>query len=252
MSNTEDKVIAIAAGKQIRESEFNQFVRNMPPQQQQYVQTPEGRHQALAQYANYFLFAKYGEEKEYDQTEEFKGILSGARTELLSQYALTQEVQGITADDQECRKYFEDHKDQFRKGAQASAKHILMDSEEKIGQVKEEIKSGAKSFEEAAKEYSTCPSSSRGGSLGSFGRGQMVPEFDAAVFGAEETGKLIGPVKTQFGYHLIVVDSLNKGEDASYEECSGQIRQQLTNQKQNEKYMALRAEIIEKYGLEFK
>ena len=51
MSNTEDKVIAIAAGKQIRESEFNQFVGNMPPQQQQYVRTPEGRRQALAQYA---------------------------------------------------------------------------------------------------------------------------------------------------------------------------------------------------------
>lgn len=252
MSNTEDRVIAIAAGKQIRESEFNQFVGNMPPQQQQYVRTPEGRHQALAQYANYFLFAKYGEEKEYDQTDEFKNILAGARTELLSQYALTQEVQGIRASEEECKAYFDANKDRFRKGASAAAKHILMDSEDRLEEVKKEIEAGDKTFEEAAKAYSTCPSASKGGSLGSFGRGQMVPEFDAAVFGAEETGKLIGPIKTQFGYHLIVVDSLTQGEEASYEEVKGQILQQLTNQKQNERYMALRAEIIEKYGLEFK
>ena len=252
MSNTEDKVIAIAAGKQIRESEFNQFVGNMPPQQQQYVRTPEGRHQALAQYANYFLFAKYGEEKEYDQTDEFKNILAGARTELLSQYALTQEVQGIRASEEECKEYFDANKDRFRKGASATAKHILMDSEDKLKEVKKEIEAGDKTFEEAAKAYSSCPSSAKGGSLGSFGRGQMVPEFDAAVFGAEETGKLIGPVKTQFGYHLIVVDSVTQGEEASYEEVKGQILQQLTNQKQNERYMARRAEIIEKYGLEFK
>ncbi len=248
----EDRVIAVAAGKQIRESEFHQFVSNMPPQQQQIVATPEGRRQALTQYANYFLFAKYGEEKEYDKTEEFKSILAGARTELLSQYALTQELQGISASEEECRAYFEANKDRFRKGAQANAKHILMDSEEKIREVAEEIQSGQKTFEEAAKEYSTCPSASQGGSLGSFGRGQMVPEFDAAVFGAEETGKLIGPVKTQFGYHLIVVDSLNPGEETAFDDCSSQIRQQLTNQKQNEKYMAVREEIIEKYGLEFK
>jgi len=248
----EDKVIAVAAGKKIKESEFDIFIKNMPPEQQQYARTPEGRRQALAQYANYFLFAKYGEEMEYDKTDEFKTILYGARTELLSQYALTQAIQEIRATPEECRDYFEANKDKFRKGAQASASHILMGSEEEILKVKEEIDAEAITFEDAAKKYSTCPSAARGGNLGTFGRGQMVPEFDQAVFNAAETGKVIGPVKTQFGYHLILVDSLREGDEASFEESGAQISQQLTNQKQNEKYMALRAELIEKYGLEYK
>ena len=79
----------------------------------------------------------------------------------------------------------------------------------------------------------------------------MVPEFDEAVFSAE-VGQLLGPVKTQFGYHLIVVDELSLGEQASYEEVAPQLRQQLTNEKQNQVYMQLRAELISKYGLEFK
>ena len=79
----------------------------------------------------------------------------------------------------------------------------------------------------------------------------MVPEFDEAVFSAQ-TGQLLGPVKTQFGFHLIVVDELSLGEPASYEEAAPQIRQQLTNEKQNQVYMQLRAELISKYGLTFK
>ena len=82
-------------------------------------------------------------------------------------------------------------------------------------QVLEEIESGVKTFEDAAKEYSTCPSKAQGGSLGTFGRGQMVKEFDEAVFTAE-VSKVIGPVKTDFGYHLIRVDELTGGEPVSY------------------------------------
>ena len=247
-----EKVIAVAAGKEITEAEFNQFVQNLQPQQQQYAATPEGRRQALTQYANYFLFARLGEEREYDKKKEFEQILNGARTELLSQYALTQEIQGITASEEECRAYYEAHQDQFRKDASAKAKHILMDDEDKINEVRDEIARGEKTFEEAAAAYSTCPSKARGGDLGAFGPGQMVKEFDQAVFGAEETGKVIGPVKTQFGYHLIRVDELSKGRAAAYEEVADQIRRQLTGEKQNEKYMAVRVEAIEKFGLEFK
>ena len=101
------------------------------------------------------------------------------------------------------------------------------------------------------KEYSTCPSKAQGGSLGTFGRGQMVKEFDEAVFTAE-VGKVIGPVKTDFGYHLIRVDELTGGEQSEFAEVYPQIMQQLTTEKQNKKYMAVRQEMIEKYGLEFK
>lgn len=87
--------------------------------------------------------------------------------------------------------------------ARASARHILVPTEEQCIDLKGQIEGGA-SFEELAKEHSKCPSGSRGGALGEFGRGQMVPEFDQVVFSAP-VNEVQGPVKTQFGYHLLEV-----------------------------------------------
>ena len=84
----------------------------------------------------------------------------------------------------------------------ASARHILVESEEQATALKTEIEAG-KDFAEAAKENSSCPSSAQGGELGEFGPGQMVPEFDKVCF-QEEVG-VVHLVQTQFGYHLVEV-----------------------------------------------
>ena len=89
--------------------------------------------------------------------------------------------------------------------ASASARHILVETEEKCNQLKSEIEGGT-DFAEAAKAHSKCPSGASGGDLGEFRPGQMVPEFDQVVFN-EEVGKVHGPVKTSFGYHLIEITS---------------------------------------------
>jgi len=87
----------------------------------------------------------------------------------------------------------------------ASARHILVDTEALCLQLKAEIEAGA-DFAAVAKRKSTCFSRLRGGDLGAFRPGQMVQEFDDVVFSGE-LNKLLGPVKTQFGYHLIEVTS---------------------------------------------
>jgi peptidyl-prolyl cis-trans isomerase C len=89
--------------------------------------------------------------------------------------------------------------------AKATARHILVDSEEICRELKKEIEQGA-DFGDIAKEYSSCPSGSQGGDLGEFGPGMMVPEFDKVVFSAP-VNTVQGPVKTQFGYHLLEVTS---------------------------------------------
>ena len=86
---------------------------------------------------------------------------------------------------------------------QASARHILVATEDACNQLKTEIEGGL-DFAEAARQHSTCPSGRNGGDLGEFGRGMMVPEFDAVVFSAP-INEVQGPVKTQFGYHLLEV-----------------------------------------------
>ena len=89
--------------------------------------------------------------------------------------------------------------------ARAAARHILVDSEAKCEELKQQIENGS-DFAEVAKAHSTCPSGRSGGELGEFGRGQMVKEFDEVVFNGD-LNKVHGPVKTQFGYHLLEVTS---------------------------------------------
>ncbi len=89
--------------------------------------------------------------------------------------------------------------------AKAMARHILVDSEEQCQSLKDDITGGA-DFGDLAKKHSSCPSGQKGGDLGEFGPGMMVKEFDEVVFSAD-VGSVEGPVKTQFGYHLLEVTS---------------------------------------------
>ncbi len=87
----------------------------------------------------------------------------------------------------------------------ANARHILVSTEDESNDLKTQIENGAE-FEEMARQHSSCPSSAKGGDLGTFGPGQMVPEFDAVIW-KENVGEVHGPVQTSFGYHLIEIVS---------------------------------------------
>lgn len=87
---------------------------------------------------------------------------------------------------------------------QASARHILINNEKLAKKLKKEIIKKEISFEKAAKKFSKCPSSKSGGSLGTFKKGEMVKEFDEVIF-KEELHRIHGPIKTEFGFHLIEI-----------------------------------------------
>lgn len=89
--------------------------------------------------------------------------------------------------------------------ATARARHILVETETQCESLKQAIQAGA-DFAEVAKQHSLCPSGAQGGDLGEFGRGQMVREFDEVVFSGE-LNTVHGPIKTQFGYHLLKITS---------------------------------------------
>jgi len=87
----------------------------------------------------------------------------------------------------------------------ASARHILVESESKCESLKKDIEAGA-DFAEVAIQHSLCPSGAQGGDLGEFRQGAMVPEFDKVVFSGE-LHTVHGPIRTQFGYHLLEITS---------------------------------------------
>ncbi len=87
--------------------------------------------------------------------------------------------------------------------SQARASHILVKTEQQAQQIMKRLTDGEE-FAAVARRFSSCPSGKNGGDLGWFGKGMMVPEFEKIAFD-EEVGKVVGPIKTQFGYHVIKV-----------------------------------------------
>ena len=111
------------------------------------------------------------------------------------------------------------------------AAHILCKTEKKAIEVKEKLAQGGQSFAEMARKYSQCPSGKSGGDLGWFGKGRMVPEFEKAAFEGEK-GKILGPVKTQFGYHLIRLDGVRAAQNLPpFEQVKGMLAEKLEQDK---------------------
>lgn len=240
------EVIAKVGYKEITEDDLQMFVQALPPEQQMYASMPQMREQMLEQLKQYYMFALEAEEQKLDETDEYKEHIKMIRYDLLQQMAIRNLFAGIEITEDEKKAYYEENKEQFMTPPSCDASHILVDDEEKCQKIKEEIESGAKTFEEAAKEYSTCPSAERGGNLGVFGRGQMVAEFDTVAFN-EEIGKVTGPVKTQFGYHLILVNKRDNGTQTPYDVAAPQVQEALLNEKRQAVFAEKVTELKAKY-----
>lgn len=241
-----NEILAVVAGQNITEEDYNIFVASMPREQQQYAADPRFKEQCLEQLISLHLFAKKGEELKLEETGEFAKIIANAKRDILAQMAMREVLADITVSEEEMQANYEANKKAYAKGETVSAKHILVDSEEKCNEILAAINAGEKTFEDAAKESSTCPSGQRGGDLGEFGRGQMVKEFEDAAFTAE-IGQVVGPVQTQFGCHLIKVEKKNEATVAKFDEVKEVIRRNILQQKQTKAYDAAINELKEKY-----
>jgi peptidyl-prolyl cis-trans isomerase C len=140
--------------------------------------------------------------------------------------------------DEEIQKYYEQNKEaQFTTPAQRCVRHILFtkDQKEKAEDVKQQLEDGG-DFAELAKENSEDPGSAEnGGDLGCLGKGETVPEFEQAAFEAEQ-GEIVGPVQTEFGYHVLQVTDVKPEQTRPLEEVESQIRSQLASEKQSEAF----------------
>lgn len=246
----ENKVLAIAAGNEITEKDLNALIARYPEQQRAAFSSEEAKKNLLEQLISFELFNKFGQEMELDKTEEYKQAVASITKEVLTSMAMNKALADVTVTDEDAKKYYDENKDAFAVPPTVSARHILVDTEEEANKVKEEIDNGL-SFADAAMKYSKCPSKEQGGNLGEFSKGMMVPEFEKAAFEAE-VGVISAPVKTQFGYHLIIVDSKNEGTVKSFEEVKNNIINELIKKNQHKKYEDLLHQLEGKYGVDRK
>jgi len=186
-------------------------------------------------------FNKIVEEQKMDVEEIKKTILEGKKVDKLVEQ-ISAGAEEPTAE--EVEEHYEANKAQFDAPEQAEAQHILIKPEgadddaksaarAKIEDLKKQIEEGA-DFSKMAEEHSECPSGKQGGgSLGSFGRGMMVPEFDAAVF-SMEIGALSDIIETQFGYHIIMKIGQTEASSKEFAEVEPQIKDMLRHSKRGQ------------------
>lgn len=242
----EDKVLASISGVEVKESDLTQIIMRYPEDKRAYFETEEAKKQLLEQFISFELMSRLGSEMKLNETEEYKNNLRVLEKDLLTQITINKVLAEVTITNEDALEYYNNNKESFAEQATVSAKHILVQDEAECAKIRTEIESGECTFEEAAMKYSSCPSKEQGGSLGAFGKGMMVPEFENAAFTLElET--VSEPVQTQFGYHLIKVESKTEGKASEFEAVKDQIINNLIQERQQRKYLDVVKELEVKH-----
>ena len=230
-----DKILAKVGALTVSEREVEEFLAELGQRGQGY-NNPEGKKAILEQIIASKLLLLDARHNLLETEAEFKAELAKLRENLLINYAGNKVIAAVKVSDEDVKKYYEDNIDRFKQGETVNADHILVDSEEKALEILAKIESGEVSFGDAAKEHSSCPSGQRGGNLGDFGRGQMVPEFETAAFALEIGEVTKAPVKTQFGYHLIKLNTKSEASVMPFEDIAHQLTDMVLNEKRREAY----------------
>ena len=215
-----DPIVIAAGDVTIRQSEFEGALKTLPPEYQQYA-SGAGKRQFAEDFLRMKMLAAEGLKAGLDKDPDVVRQLSLMRENLVANAQLQRIEKSIAVSDEELKKQYDAKKGEYE---QVSARHILIAfkgspaaqagkpelTEEQAKAKAEDIRKrivGGASFEELAKtESDDTGSGANGGALGEFGRGQMVPEFEKAAFEAK-VGDVTPVIRTQFGYHIIKVDS---------------------------------------------
>lgn len=153
----------------------------------------------------------------------------------------------IDVTDEEVESYYEANIGSLGTPEQVRARHILVETEEEADDIYEELMDGG-DFEELAREHSTDGSAEEGGDLGTFGRGQMVPEFEEAAF-SMDVDEISEPVESQFGFHIIKVEEKIEAVEPEFADVEDDIRSQLFDQQISAAYNDWFAEKSEEYDI---
>lgn len=154
----------------------------------------------------------------------------------------------IEISDEDMKAYFEENKDELGEQEEVKASHILVEDEALAKELKTKIDDGG-DFAELAKENSTDPGSKdNGGELGFFGKGQMVPEFEAAAF-SMEVGEVSKPVQTSNGFHIIKLEEKKEAKEATFEDSKEEIKDTMSEEQMGEAYQTWYQEKMDEYEI---
>jgi len=233
-----DPVVLTVGSEKITQSMFQEIISSLPAQQQAQLASPEARRSLAEQVAELKVMAQEARARKLDQSAAVKAKVALQMDQILAN-AVYQQLTAGDPDDAALRAYYAAHKQEWD---EVKARHILirmqgsrvpvreghkeLTDEQALAKAKEvraKIVAGAKFEEQAKLESDDTGSGDNGGDLGTFGAGQMVPEFDEVVFKAP-IGQVTEPIKTAYGYHLILVE---ERKSKPFEEARADIEQKI-------------------------
>lgn len=251
-------VLAKVDGEIITLDEFEGELQSLPEYTRRQLNSVEQKKKRLDKMIEEMLLQKEAERRGLDHDEEIQRKVNRYRNRLITE-RLYRDVakEHAEIDDAEVRKYYEEHKDQYTQKERIRASQILIlvppnADPKKVAEAKakaEEVVKKARAgedFAELAKQYSEGPTSARGGDLGYFSRGRMVPEFEEIAFSLKNVGDVSDVVKTKFGFHIIKLTDRQPEKLLTLDEVRDRIVRQLESKERREIRQSLGKDLREK------
>ncbi len=224
-------VYATVNGHDIKDQDIKVLLRSMPGAK--FEQLPPATQKKVVQQAiERYLLAQKAIKSGIEKDPEFKKAIAGIKDDLALELWMKKEYNSVKVDEKAVKNYFDKNAQKFIKPSRAKARHILLKTEKEAKDVIAQLKglkgeALTKKFIELAKAKSTGPSGKDGGELGWFAKRQMVKPFSDATFALNKGEITTKPVKTQFGYHVILLENKEVGKKATLAEVKPQIENAL-------------------------
>ena len=225
-ADASQEVLAVVNGTKLTRLDFEQLLQQYRPEVQEWATNNKG--QIMRDLVTLELLAQEGTKLHLDQDPEVQAQIRIRTKDVLARTVVQKYVTeraNITED--AIRKHYEATKDEYSVGEQVTASHILVKTASEAQEVLKELKQG-KDFADVARARSLDSSASQGGDLGTFGRGDMVAEFEKAAF-ALKVGEISAPVHTQYGYHIIKVTQRTPARLKPLDEVKEDVRNALVS-----------------------
>ena len=241
-SKKDGQVVAEVNGGSITTADFTRELKNLPEYLKAMADTPEGRKEMLDTMVIRELILQQAAKDGLDKSPDLEEKLKDLKKRLVVEAYLKKKVETESqVSDADLQKFYEQNKDKFKTGDQIKASHILVKDEKAAKDILAQIKAGG-NFEELAKKNSVDSSASKGGDLGWFGKGSMVPVFEKAAMALKE-GQVSDVVKSDFGFHIIKLTGKRAAGVRPLEEVKDQIKGAIMPSKQQEIFQKIKEEL---------
>lgn len=235
----------IVGGGNITILDFTRELKNLPEYLKAMAQTPQGRREMLDTMVIRELIMQQAAKEGLDRGPEIEEKLQDLKQRLIVESFLKKKVEVESkVSDEDMRKFYEQNKEKFKTGDQIKASHILVKTEKEAQVILVQLASG-RDFEDLAITYSVDSSSAKGGDLGWFGKGSMVPDFENAALALNE-GQISEVVKSEFGFHIIKLTGKRPAGIRPFEEVKEQIKSAIMPTKQQEVFQKIKEELKRK------